>query len=254
MSTSTNTPATISPATIAVAVANAVAYPIVISLDGNIGAGKSTFLAALATAMPEADIVQEPVGEWMTLKNAEGKSLLELFYEDKRRWAYTFQNCAILTRLRTIRDAIATTKKRIVITERSVLTDRYVFAEMLRTSGDIDELEWALYMKWYDAFAADLPIRGIVYLTTGVGTSAGRIVARGRHGEEHIPLDYLSALDDQHHKWLATTDRPVVQISTEPGVSVEQNIAEVRAFVERLRSTGVSHSGGVGRVGFNPDL
>jgi deoxyadenosine/deoxycytidine kinase len=239
----TNTPA-----------ANAVACPIVISLDGNIGAGKSTFLAALATAMPEADIVQEPVGEWMTLKNAEGKSLLELFYEDKRRWAYTFQNCAILTRLRTIRDAIATTKKRIVITERSVLTDRFVFAEMLRTSGDIDNLEWALYMKWYDAFASDLPIRGIVYLTTGVGTSAGRIVERGRHGEEHIPLDYLSALDDQHHRWLATTDLPVVQISTEPGVPVEQNIAQVRAFVERLRSTGVSHSGGVGRVGFNPDL
>lgn len=233
--------------------------PIVISVDGNIGAGKSTFLAALAEAMPEAEIVQEPVGEWMTLKNAEGKSLLELFYEDKRRWAYVFQNCAILTRLRTVRDAIATTKKRIVITERSVLTDRFVFAEMLRASGDIDDLEWTLYMKWFDAFAADLPIRGIVYLTTGVGTSAGRIVARGRHGEEHIPLDYLSALDDQHHRWLATTDRPVVHISTESGVAVADNIARVRAFVERLqcgsgddaRPRGSSHGG---RIGFDPDL
>lgn len=241
----------------------AIANPIVISVDGNIGAGKSTFLTALAEAMPEAEIVQEPVGEWMTLKNAEGKSLLELFYEDKRRWAYVFQNCAILTRLRTIRDAIATTKKRVIITERSVLTDRFVFAEMLRASGDIDELEWALYMKWFDAFAADLPIRGIVYLTTGVGTSAGRIVARGRHGEEHIPLDYLSALDDQHHRWLATTDRPVVHISTEPGVAVAENIARVRDFVARLagaagvddaRPRGGSHGSGRGRIGFAPDL
>ena len=237
--------------------------PIVISVDGNIGAGKSTFLAALAEAMPEAEVVQEPVGEWMTLKNAEGKSLLELFYEDKRRWAYVFQNCAILTRLRTIRDAIRTTTKRVVITERSVLTDRHVFAEMLRASGDIDDLEWALYMKWFDAFAADLPIRGIVYLTTGVGTSAGRIVARGRHGEEHIPLDYLAALDEQHHRWLATTDRPVVHISTEPGVPVAENIARVRDFVARLqgggaggddaRPRGGSHSGGAGRVGFSAD-
>jgi deoxyadenosine/deoxycytidine kinase len=209
--------------------------PIVISIDGNIGAGKSTFLAALAEAMPEVDVVQEPVGEWMTLKNAEGKSLLELFYEDKRRWAYTFQNCAILTRLRTIRDAIASTKKRVIITERSVLTDRFVFAEMLRTSGDIDNLEWQLYMKWFDAFAADLPIRGIVYLTTGVCTSAGRIVARGRHGEEHIPLDYLSALDNHHHHWIASTDLPVVQISTEPTVPVDHNIEQVRAFIEKLK-------------------
>jgi deoxyadenosine/deoxycytidine kinase len=208
--------------------------PIVISLDGNIGAGKSTFLTALAASMPEVEVVQEPVGEWMTLKNSDGKSLLELFYEDKRRWAYTFQNCAILTRLRTIRDAIATTKKRVVITERSVLTDRFVFAEMLRASGDIDDMEWQLYMKWYDSFAAELPIRGIVYITTCVGTSAGRIVTRGRHGEEHIPLDYLAALDSQHKHWLTTTDLPAIHISTEPGVTMEDNIERVREFVEKL--------------------
>ncbi len=211
--------------------------PLIISIDSNIGAGKTTLLSALKEAMPEAEIVLEPVGAWMTLKNAEGKSLLELFYEDKRRWAYTFQNCAILTRLRTIKEAMATTKKRIILTERSVLTDRFVFAEMLRASGDIDELEWQLYMNWFDTFATDLPIRGVVYLTTGVGTSAERIVQRGRHGEEHIPLDYLSALDAQHKKWLAATDLPVLRISTEPGQSQEANIAAVRAFVNGLLSS-----------------
>lgn len=208
--------------------------PIVISLDGNIGAGKSTLLAALRTTMPDVEFVEEPVGAWMTLKNAEGKSLLELFYEDKRRWAYTFQNCAILTRLRAIRGALASTKKRVIVTERSVLTDRYVFAEMLRASGDIDPLEWQLYLQWFDTFATDLPLKGIIYLTTGVGTSAGRIVKRGRHGEEHIPLDYLSALDDQHQQWIAGTDLPVLQISTEAGVSAEDNIAAVRRFIDKL--------------------
>ena len=210
---------------------------IVVSIDGQIGAGKSTLLSSIQAAMPEAEVVLEPVGAWMTLKNAEGKSLLELFYEDKRRWAYTFQNCAILTRLRTIKDAIATTKKRIILTERSVLTDRFVFAEMLRSSGDIDEMEWQLYMNWFDTFAADLPIRGVVYLTTGVGTSAERIVRRGRHGEEHIPLDYLSALDAQHKKWITDTELPVLRISTEPGQSQDANIAAVREFVNGLLSS-----------------
>jgi len=211
--------------------------PLIISLDSNIGSGKSTLLNAIKATVPEVEVVLEPVGAWMTLKNAEGKSLLELFYEDKRRWAYTFQNCAILTRLRTIKDAIATTKKRIILTERSVLTDRFVFAEMLRASGDIDELEWQLYMNWFDTFAADLPICGVVYLTTGVGTSAERIGRRGRHGEEHIPIDYLSALDAQHKKWLADTDLPVLRISTEPGQSQDANIAAVREFVNGLLSS-----------------
>lgn len=211
--------------------------PIVISLDGNIGAGKSTLLEAIQTELPEVDVVLEPVGEWMTLKNADGKSLLELFYEDKRRWSYTFQNCAILTRLRAIRKAVQECKRPVIITERSVLTDRYVFAEMLRESGDIDDLEWQLYMNWFDTFAADLPLRGIIYLTTGVGTSAGRIVKRGRQGEDHIPLDYLSALDDQHQKWVSTTPLPVLRISTEEGVALADNVRSIREFVQKLSQT-----------------
>ena len=212
--------------------------PILVSVDGNVGAGKSTFLAHLQEAMPDVEVVLEPVGEWMRLKDASGKSLLELFYEDKSRWAYTFQNCAILTRLRTILSAMRTTTKRVILTERSVLTDRYVFAEMLKEDGTLDPMEWELYRTWFDMFAADLPIKGVVYLTTGVGTSAERIVHRGRAGEEHIPLDYLAALDAQHHRWLDRAERTdglsVLRISTEPGVSVETNVAAVRAFVGSL--------------------
>ena len=208
--------------------------PIIITVDGNIGAGKSTLLESIRNEMPDIEVLVEPVAEWLTLKNAEGKSLLELFYEDKRRWAYTFQNCAILTRLRATKKAMETTTKRVIITERSVLTDRFIFAEMLRDSGDIDPMEWQLYMNWFDTFASNMPHAGIIYLTTGVGTSAGRIVKRGRHGEDHIPLDYLSALDDQHHKWITTTDLPVLQISTEEGVSVAENVDKIRAFVDGL--------------------
>jgi deoxyadenosine/deoxycytidine kinase len=212
------------------------AYPefIVVSLEGNIGGGKSYLLEQIKNAMPDVMTVPEPVGEWMRLKNSEGKSLLELFYEDKHRWSYTFQNCAILTRIMGLKNALRDCKKKIIITERSVLTDRFVFAEMLRDGGDIDALEWDLYMKWYEAFAEDLPVKGVIHLTTGVGTSAGRIVTRGRHGEEHIPLDYLSALDAQHHKWLDNSKLPVLKISTEPGTSVEDNLAQIRSFVDGL--------------------
>lgn len=208
--------------------------PVIISVDGNVGAGKSTFLEAIKESFPDVEIVLEPVGEWMRLKNAEGKSLLELFYEDKRRWAYTFQNCAILTRLKIIRETAASTKKRIILTERSVLTDRFVFAEMLRESGDIDAMEWKLYMNWFNSFAGELPVSGIVYLTTGVGTAAERIVKRGRHGEDHIPLDYLLALDRQHQKWLAGASQPVLRLSTEMGSSLSDNIAQLRSFINEL--------------------
>jgi len=204
---------------------------VVISLDGNIGAGKSTLLEAVRTAMPEVEVVVEPVGEWENLKTADGTSLLAHFYDDSKRWGYTFQNCAILTRIIALKNAIKTTKKRVIVTERSVMTDRYVFAEMNRDCGNINEMEWDLYLKWFDNFAADLPVKGVIHVTTNVSTSADRIVSRGREGEDGIPKDYLTSLDAQHYKWLDSTDLPVLRLSTEIGVSLESNLERVKAFI-----------------------
>jgi deoxyadenosine/deoxycytidine kinase len=208
--------------------------PIIITLDGNIGAGKSTLLEYIRTYLPQVMIVQEPVDTWTSMVDkATGKNLLELFYEDKRRWAYTFQNCAILTRLRTLLEAVKAARPgQIILTERSVLTDRYVFAEMLRDSGDISSLEWDLYERWFDTFAKDLPIRGIIHMTTGPRTSAARIVKRGRHGEEHIPMNYLEALDAQHRKWVEGTSLPVLEISTEEGTDRDGTVEKVWEFLQ----------------------
>ena len=205
---------------------------VIISLDGNIGAGKSTLLEAIRKDMPEVEVVQEPVGEWERLRDSKGRSLLQLFYEDKKRWSYTFQNCAILTRLNAIKQALANTAKKVLITERSVLTDRFVFAQMLRDSGDLNKLEWELYLKWFDTFATELPLKGVIHVTTGVKCSTDRIQQRGREGESSIPVEYLTALDAQHHKWLSETDLDVLRISTEPTISLEDNLARIRTFVE----------------------
>jgi deoxyadenosine/deoxycytidine kinase len=213
---------------------------IIISLDGNIGAGKSTLLAEIRNKLHDVHIVDEPVGQWTALKNAEGKSLLELFYEDKKRWSYTFQNCAILTRLKNIQDAVEnldTTIKepQVIITERSVMTDKHVFAEMLRDAGDIDPLEWDLYDSWFNIFGKKHPVKAIIYISTSSTTSKERIQIRNRHGEEKIGLDYLDALDNQHKKWIENTNLPVLTLPTEIGIPVEENVEKIKAFIQKLK-------------------
>ena len=214
--------------------------PIIISLDGNIGAGKSTLLSEIRNRLHDVHIVDEPVGQWTSLKNAEGKSLLELFYEDKKRWAYTFQNCAILTRLKNIQDAVenldSTVKEpQVIITERSVLTDKHVFAEMLYDAGDIDPLEWELYESWFNIFGKKFPVKGIIYISTSANTSKDRIQIRNRLGEDKIGIDYLDSLDNQHKKWIGSTNIPVLTLSTEVGVPVEKNIQEIVDFIKKLK-------------------
>jgi deoxyadenosine/deoxycytidine kinase len=182
------------------------------------------------------------VGQWTALHNAAGKNLLELFYEDKKRWAYTFQNCAILTRLKNIQEAVQRLDRsvkgpHIILTERSVLTDKYVFAEMLRDAGDMDPLEWELYDTWFSIFSKQHPVHGIIYLSTSSATSKDRIQIRNRQGEDRIHLDYLDALDQQHKKWIENTTIPVLTLSTEPGCSVEENLQAIREFIKGLKET-----------------
>jgi deoxycitidine kinase/deoxyguanosine kinase len=210
--------------------------PIIISLDGNIGAGKSTLLEALRTQIPEITVVQEPVADWVQLKNDQGENLLELFYRDTARWCYTFQNCAILTRLIDTQRILSEWKPEagklpVFVTERSVFTDRHVFAEMLHREGKLDGLEWALYMKWFNHYAANLPVKGVIHLTTSAKTSKERIQMRGRSGEERIPMEYLNQLDDQHKHWMATSHLPVLEVSSEPGVRIEDTVQKIRAWI-----------------------
>lgn len=215
--------------------------PIIISIDGNIGAGKSTLCALLAERLPQLTVVQEPVGTWEKLVDEDGTNLLTHFYKDTTRWAYTFQNCAILTRLINTQEAISAwdkkegTKLPIILSERSVLTDRFVFAEMMKESKHINKIEWDLYMTWFDHFASKLPIKGIVHVTTTPEISKERIIKRGRVGEESIDLKYLVDLDSQHTKWLTSTHLPVLNISTED--TLDSNISKILEFIQTIISS-----------------
>ena len=64
-------------------------------VEGNIGAGKSTFLKVINTFL-NAQVVFEPHEKW---QNVAGENLLDRFYADTQRWAYTFQTYAFITRI-----------------------------------------------------------------------------------------------------------------------------------------------------------
>jgi deoxyadenosine/deoxycytidine kinase len=213
--------------------------PIIITLDGNIGAGKSTLLDILSEELSFVKVVPEPVGDWLQLKDEQGNSLLSLFYSDTSRWCYTFQNCALLTRLIETEKMIGDWRKLegvkppILITERSVLTDRFVFADMLYRQGKMNKLEWDIYMKWYSYYAAHLPVKGILHLTTSASTAKERIGIRARRGEEEIPLQYLKDLDAQHEKWIRESHLPSFQISTEPGTNLREVAQQISSWLKK---------------------
>ena len=67
---------------------------IFLSIEGNIGAGKTTFLKILNEKLNlPFEIIPEPVSEWQNLEyNKEKINLLDLFYKDPIKYGYIFQS------------------------------------------------------------------------------------------------------------------------------------------------------------------
>ena len=117
------------------------------SKEGNIGAGKSTFLNILRQNL-EVDIIFEPTDKWQNI--GTGGNLLDLFYKDTKRWAYTFQSYAFITRVESVLEHQAkSANKNVQILERSVYCDRYCFAKNCFEHGNMSALEWQIYKEWF---------------------------------------------------------------------------------------------------------
>lgn len=182
----------------------------IVSIEGNIGSGKSTLLENLRNYYNENSCViflREPVDDWEKIKDKEGNTMLKKFYADQEKYSFAFQMMAYISRLKILRDIVKKikddkSKNYIIITERSLYTDKYVFAKMLHDQGKIEDVCYQIYLNWFDEFAKDFPIDYSVYVNTDPQICYNRIHKRAREGEEVIPLVYLQECHNYHEEFL----------------------------------------------------
>jgi len=180
----------------------------IISIEGNIGVGKSTFTNILQNIFRESKIVEEPVDMWLNTITKSGENILGLFYKDIPRWGYTFQNLAYVTRMMKIQDAIKTNKS-IIFLDRSLGTDKNVFEKMLYDDKLITDIEHNMYNLWcdfYKNYVNNMSSWKYIYLRCTPNTSYERIKKRGREEEKNITLEYLEKLHKYHEEWLMNTN------------------------------------------------
>jgi deoxyguanosine kinase len=183
----------------------------IISIEGNIGSGKSTLLENLRkyyNGNTRVIFLREPVDDWEKIKDNQGNTMLKKFYADQEKYSFAFQMMAYISRLTILRDTIKeivsenNNKQYIIITERSLYTDKQVFAKMLHDQGKIEDVCYQIYLKWFDEFAKDFPINYSVYVKTDPTNCYNRIHKRSRDGEEVIPLAYLQDCHTYHEAFL----------------------------------------------------
>ncbi|XP_030593447.1 deoxyguanosine kinase, mitochondrial isoform X2 [Archocentrus centrarchus] len=240
-----------------------------VSIEGNIAVGKSTFAKLLESACADWEVVAEPVSKWQNIEGETSKgrdvppqttvsNLLHMMYQDPQRWSYTFQTYSCMSRLRTQLQPpparlLQSKGTPVQVYERSVYSDRYIFALNMFELGCINTTEWAVYQDWHsllvEQFGHQVELEGIIYLRAPPEKCMERLQRRGRAEEKGVKLDYLDKLHSQHERWLVekTTEIhfeklkqiPVLQIDagvefkSDPEVQ-EQFVTKVKNFFDAL--------------------
>ena len=177
-----------------------------ISIEGIIGAGKSTLCKTLRNM--GRVVAPEPLESW----SVGGTDLLQAYYARPEKYAYLFQTHVLRSLDKLVRDTRASTTEPYFICERSTASNA-IFATLQRDIGWLDDLEYASYKQLYHA--SKTQYAAYIFLDIDLDVAMQRVAARQRDGEETVTREYQAKLDKLHQSWrLGGTQKPVLVIDT----------------------------------------
>ncbi len=212
----------------------------IISIDGNIGSGKSTLMGELKKYYCDNKNVvflKEPVDEWGNITDENGITILEKFYENPSKYGFSFQIMAYISRLDVMRKEIKKNPNAIFISERSLFTDKLVFAKMLFDSGNIELVNYKIYLKWFDTFAEEFPVSKVIYVNTEPEICHQRIEKRSRTGESNIPLEYLQNCHKYHINMLDVNSESCIckeQLILNGNIDIYENKEQIIDWIKQI--------------------
>jgi deoxyadenosine/deoxycytidine kinase len=186
------------------------------------------------------------VDEWAKIKDINGTTILEKFYVDQEKYSFSFQMMAYVSRIKVLRDTLKENTKQqdnqekkqyIIITERSLYTDKMVFAKMLYDTGKIEDVNYQIYLNWFDTFSGEFPVHKVIYVKAAPEKCYARIAKRSREGEENIPLEYLTACSLYHDNMLdKSTDSCVCdeQLILDGNIDIYENKTQVNEWIQEI--------------------
>lgn len=168
-----------------------------IAVAGNIGSGKTTLTGLLG----------KHYGWEMHFEDVEHNPYLNDFYEDMQRWSFNLQVYYLNNRFTQIQE-IKQQRDKIVIQDRTIYEDAFIFAPNLHSMGLMTTRDFENYFSLFSLIesfvsAPDL----LIYLRASVPTLVNQIQTRGRNYEESIRLDYLKRLNERYEAWISTYDK-----------------------------------------------
>ncbi len=160
-----------------------------VTIEGNIGAGKTT-LAHLLSKHYNARLILEEFAE---------NPFLPKFYESPQQYAFPLELFFMAERYKQLKDLLQTKD----MFQQVTISD-YLFTKcLLFAKVNLPDEEFRLYQKLFDIINPQIVQPDIlIYLHTPVNRLQENIKKRNRQYEQGIPNDYLFSLQETYTQYI----------------------------------------------------
>lgn len=160
-----------------------------ITVEGNIGAGKTTLTNLLAERFNARTVLEE----------FADNPFLSKFYENQQQYAFPVELFFMAERYKQLKEMIHTKEL-----FQSLTISDYLFTKcLLFAKVTLPEEEFRLYQKLFDIISAQLPFPDIlIYLHAPVSKLQANIKKRNRAFEQNIPDEYLFSLQETYTNYI----------------------------------------------------
>jgi deoxyadenosine/deoxycytidine kinase len=201
-----------------------------ITIEGNIGAGKTTIAEALAAEL-DARLI---------LESFSNNPFLELFYSDQERYAFQVEMFFLAERYHQL------SKQLLADIFHTYTVSDYLFSKSAIFSGiNLQGSEHELFLNLYRIMDRFMPRPDIlIYLHLPIDRIVDQINERGRPYEQRISREYLRNIERAYFNHLKEESRFPIIILEEPHKderSRSKTLETVRHILSLEWPDGISH-------------
>jgi deoxyadenosine/deoxycytidine kinase len=165
----------------------------IVAISGMIGTGKTTLAVALSQ-LTGWTVVREDVSK---------NQFLGLFYDNMERWALASQLSFMLNKTQAFERCIKAPGE-IIIIDRTLQEDFYVFGSVLKKYEIISKAEYQLLENYYGVLNRSwLPIDLNIYLEDTDENCFQRLLDRGDALESKVEIGYVKSVGEEYRRWRA---------------------------------------------------
>ena len=202
-----------------------------ITIEGNIGVGKTTFSKMLA----------EELGYRIVLEEFADNPFLPKFYNHPERYAFSLELFFMAERYRQLGDL-----REQDLFSKGIVSDYFFVKSKLFAENNLTDDELLLFNRLSDIALKNLPKPDlIIYLHSDVKRLQENIKKRGRTYEQNISNDYLSDIQNKYFDFFKKhIEFPVLIVD----VSEVDFVNQKDIFQRLVALTAKSHQMGINRI------